>query len=249
MSALSTLSENIEGDICIIEDQLEADDNEEKEKEINMPVIIKTAGEDSNTKFPTEDTSNMITNDQDHSEEINNNAQNAIEKTEAIRNNNSAQNDIEKTEVITNQIHDDPQMIIRQIITQEAIEKFSNAEAEKIIQEALLIKHFVDEDNSHLKVPRKPIDKLPGDRGGGEGYDRYLLEKLLHSEPDPSEKTFEGFQDESVEQDDVDKTDPGVDGAIEKTDQDEFDTGTAIFNINTAGIQYVKLIVETKLKC
>ena len=212
MSALSTLSENIEEDIYIDEDQIEADDNEEKEKEINMSAIEKTAGEDANMKFSTEDTSNMI--DQDHSEEVNNNVQNATEKTEAI----------------TNQIHDDPQVIIRQIITQEAIEKFSNAEAEKIIQEALLIKHFVDEDNSHLKVPRKPIDKLPGDRGGGEGYDRYLLEKLLHSEPDPSEKTFEGFQDESVEQDDVDKTDPDVDGAIEKTDQDEFDTGTAIFS-------------------
>ena len=211
MSALSTLSENIEEDIYINEDQLEADDNEEKEKEIKMSEIIKTAREGSNMKFSTEDTSNMI--DQDHSEEINNNAVSATEETE----------------VITNQIHDDPQVIIRQIITQEAIEKFSNAEAEKIIQEALLIKHFVDEDNSHLKVPRKPIDKLPGDRGGGEGYDRYLLEKLLHSEPDPSEKTFEGFQDESVEQDDVNKTDPDVDGAIEKTDQDDFDTGTAIF--------------------
>ena len=211
MSALSTLSENIEEDIYINEDQIEADDNEEKEKEINTSAIEKTAREDANMKFSTEGTSNMI--DQDHSEEINNNAVSATEETE----------------VITNQIHDDPQVIIRQIITQEAIEKFSSAEAEKIIQEALLIKHFVDEDNSHLKVPRKPIDKLPGDRGGGEGYDRYLLEKLLHSEPDPSEKTFEGFQDESVEQDDVVKTDPDVDGAIEKTDQDDFDTGTAIF--------------------
>ena len=213
MSTLSTLSENIEEDIHINEDQIKADDNEEKEREINTSVINKTAGEHPNMKFPTEDISNMITNDQDHYKEVNNNAQNATEKTE----------------VITNQIHDDPQVIIRQIITQEAIEKFSNTEAEKIIQEALLIKHFVDEDNSHLKVPRKPIDKLPGDRGGGEGYDRYLLEKLLHSEPDPSEKTFEGFQDESVEQDDVKKTDPDVYGAIEKTDQDGFDTGIVIF--------------------
>lgn len=76
----------------------------------------------------------------------------------------------------------------------QAIEHFCNEEAEKIIKEAILIKHVLDEDKFQFTASSKSVvDKITGEKRTSEGYDRYLIDKLLHSEPDPSEEILEGF--------------------------------------------------------
>ena len=91
--------------------------------------------------------------------------------------------------------HEDEIVLHSNDTKRQAIEKFCFDEAEKIIKEAILIKHVLDEDKSQFDTHNKvEIDQITGERRQGEGYDRYLIDKLLHSEPDPSEETFEQIE-------------------------------------------------------
>ena len=231
MSDLSLISENIEEEISIKEEQFEGENDEEKE--ISTLAPENTVGEGHYLNIMMEDTSDTKPNSKDSSTEIT--TCNVL-------------NDEKKVDGNKHQINEAPRDIIRQAIIQQAIEKFLNVEAEKIIQEALLIKHFLDEDNAHFKTPRKPlIDKLPNERVNNEGYDRYLLEKLLHSEPDPNEETFEGFESESLGRDDVYRSETVGDGANE-INEHNFDTSTprGRFDLVVSHIQPTLIILNFK---
>ena len=105
----------------------------------------------------------------------------------------------------------------------QAIEKFCSDEAEKIIKEAILIKHVLDEDKSQFDANKVEIDKITGERRQGNGYDRYLIDKLLHSEPDPSEETFEQVEGIEAEIKDDGNTDENRLDNTEEQNGGEFD--------------------------
>lgn len=174
MSTASTISENIEG---FAEDEASKQDSDNG-KEIDG---LQAFGSEDvmNTESPdlkTEDTSfDRVTEEESEIESVEDC------RIDSDNGGSSAGENVEGTDLNG--------------ARRQAIEKFSSVEAEKIIKEAILIKHVLDEDKTQFLASNETVvDKLTGGKSNGESYDRYLIDKLLHSEPDPSEETFERFE-------------------------------------------------------
>lgn len=168
MSVASTISEYIENDKSVQEEKLNGVSQTGKEH-VGLPHFRA-----EEVDWTEEDSVSIRMSEQDCKANTADNVEENCEIEVDIQNNYSTA---------------DPHKIKIQ-----AIEHFCNEEAEKIIKEAILIKHVLDEDKFQFTASSKSVvDKITGEKRTSEGYDRYLIDKLLHSEPDPSEETLEGF--------------------------------------------------------
>lgn len=168
MSVASTISEYIENDKSVQEEKLNGVSQTGKEH-VGLPHFRA-----EEVDWTEEDSVSIKMSEQDCKANTADNVEENCEVEVDIQNNYSTA---------------DPHKIKIQ-----AIEHFCNEEAEKIIKEAILIKHVLDEDKFQFTASSKSVvDKITGEKRTSEGYDRYLIDKLLHSEPDPSEETLEGF--------------------------------------------------------
>ena len=204
MSVQSSISENIEEDISAEEEMNKSDNDKENEISNSLGVGLDNASKTQSAVMKNEDPAVYKNTDKETLTELKDNITCEVNKKRA---------------------HEEEIGLDSNERKRQAIERFSSDEAEQIIREAILIKHVLDEDKSQFNTTNKvEIDKITGERRNGEGYDRYLIDKLLHSEADPSEDTFENIEgiDAGV-RDDIVLDESLLDGTEEENNEEDFD--------------------------